>query len=54
MQIGDVIIEAGGKTVETPSDVRDAINRTRSEGKHAILMRVKTTQGTSFLAVPIG
>jgi serine protease Do len=54
MQIGDVIIEAGEKTVETPSDVRDAINRTRSEGKHAILMRVKTTQGTSFLAVPIG
>jgi serine protease Do len=55
MQIGDVILDAGGKTVETPSDVRHAINQTRSEGKHAILLRVKTAQGgTSFLAVPIG
>jgi serine protease Do len=54
VQIGDVILDAGGKTVETPSDVHHAIKQTRSEGKHAILMRVKTAQGTSFLAVPIG
>ncbi|HUN95564.1 MAG TPA: Do family serine endopeptidase [Bradyrhizobium sp.] len=54
MQVGDVILDAAGKAVETPSQVRDAVNETHSDGKHAILMRVKTAQGTNFIAVPIG
>ena len=54
MRIGDVILDAGGKAIETPVDVRQAIDQTRTEGKHAILMRVKTAQGTGFLAIPIG
>jgi serine protease Do len=53
MQSGDVILDAGGKAVETPSDVRQAIAQTRSEGRHSILMRVKSAQGTQFMALPL-
>jgi serine protease Do len=54
IQAGDVILDAGGKTVQTPSEVRQAIDQTRSQGKHSILMRVKTAEGMRFVAVPIG
>jgi serine protease Do len=54
VQSGDVILEAGGKAEQTPSDVRQAIDQTRSQGKQSILMRVKTAQGTRFIALPIG
>lgn len=54
IQTGDVILDAGGKTVQTPSEVLQAVDQTRSQGKHSILMRVKTAEGTRFVAVPIG
>jgi serine protease Do len=54
MRNGDVILDAGGMAVQTPSQVRQAIDRTRSQGKHSILMRVKTAEGTRFLALPTG
>jgi serine protease Do len=54
MQSGDVILDAGGKSVQTPSDVRQAIDLTRSQGKQSILMRMETAQGTRFVALPIG
>jgi serine protease Do len=54
VQSGDVILDAGGKTVQTPGDVRQAIDQNRSQGRHSILMRMKTAAGTRFVALPIG
>ena len=54
LRSGDVIVSAGGKTVETPSEVRQAVDQTRSQGKRSILMQVKTAQGTRFVAMPVG
>jgi serine protease Do len=54
VQSGDVILDAAGKSVATPGQVRRAVDRTRSQGKHAILMRMKTAAGTRFVALPIG
>jgi serine protease Do len=51
---GDVILEVGGKTVSTPEDVRKALAAARSEGKRSVLMRVKSEQGTRYVAVPLG
>jgi len=52
-QAGDVILEVSGKAVGTPSDVRNALGAARSEGKHHVLMRVKTNKGTRYVAIPI-
>lgn len=54
IQSGDVILDAGGKTVQTPAQVRQAVEQSRSQGKHSILMRVQTAEGTRFVALPIG
>jgi serine protease Do len=54
VQSGDVILNAGGNAVQTPAQVRQAIDQTRSAGKHAILMRMKTADGTRYVALPIG
>jgi serine protease Do len=51
---GDVILEVAGKSVGTPDDVRKALGDARSEGKRSVLMRVKSGQGTRFVAVPLG
>ena len=51
---GDVILEVAGKSVSTPADVRKAIASVRSEGKRTVLMRVKKTDGTRFVALPVG
>src|SRR5262245_12503863 len=39
---GDVILDVGGKAVATPADVRKAIADARTDGKRAVLMRVKS------------
>ena len=54
IQSGDVIVNAGGKAVQTPSEVRQAVDQTRSQGKHSILVQVKTADGTRFVALPVG
>jgi serine protease Do len=51
---GDVILEVGGKTVATPDDLRKAVGAARAEGKHSVLMRVKSEEGTRYVAVPLG
>ena len=51
---GDVILDVGGKAVTNAADVRKALTEARAQGKHSILMRVKTTEATRFIALPIG
>ena len=53
-QTGDVILDVGGAAVSSPADVRKAISSAHADGKHTILMRVKSAQGVRFVAVPIG
>jgi serine protease Do len=50
---GDVILEAGGKTVSVPSDVSKAVAEARKDGKRSILVRVKSGGGTRFVALPV-
>jgi serine protease Do len=53
-QVGDVILEVGGKAVSTPAEVRKSLSDARSEGKHTVLFRVKSSEGTKFVALPLG
>jgi serine protease Do len=48
---GDVIIEVAGKKVSKPSDVRSALADAQKGGKHTVLMRVRSADGTKFVAI---
>jgi serine protease Do len=50
---GDVILDVGGKAVNRPGDVRDAVQSARNSGKEHVLMRVKSGDNTRFVALPI-
>src|SRR5262249_55077041 len=53
-QTGDVILEVAGKKVSHPSDVRSALNDAQKDGKRSVLMRVKSGDGTKFVALRLG
>ena len=50
---GDVILEIAGKPVSTPTDVRNVVASARTEGKHSVLVRVKSGGNTRFVALPV-
>ena len=50
---GDVILDVAGKEVSSPADVRKVLADARSDGKKNILMRVKSGEGTRFVAIPL-
>ena len=54
MQSGDVILDVGGKAVSNPSDVNKELADLHKAGKHTALMRVKSGNGTKFVALPLG
>jgi serine protease Do len=54
VQIGNVILDVGGKPVANPGEVRAALVSAKDQGKHDVLMRVKTDDATRFVAMPIG
>ena len=51
---GDVILEVGGKPVNSVGDVRDAIQSARGENKNTVLVRVRSGAASRFVAVPLG
>ena len=51
---GDVILEVAGKKVTSPSDVRDALSEVHKDGKRSVLLRVKSGEGTKFVALRLG
>ncbi len=53
IQAGNVILDVSGKTVANVDDVRQALNDAKSQGKHDVLMRLKSGDHTKFVAVPI-
>jgi len=50
---GDVILDVGGKKVASATDVRNALVEAKKDGKHSVLMRLKSEDATKFVAVPI-
>jgi serine protease Do len=53
-QTGDVILDVNGKAVSSAADVRKAVADAQNDGRRSVLMRVKSNQGTRFIAVPLG
>jgi serine protease Do len=54
LQSGDVILDVGGKSIGTATDFRNALSQAKSNRKHDVLMRVKTSDNTHFVALPVG
>jgi serine protease Do len=50
---GDVILDVAGKAVNTAPDVRDALKQAGEGGKKEVLLRVRSGEGTRFVAVPV-
>jgi serine protease Do len=49
---GDVILDVGGQAVQTPEEVRKALENAHNAGPPATLMRLKSAETTRFVAVP--
>jgi serine protease Do len=54
LKTGDVIMEVAGKKVGHPDEVRDAVAGAKKAGKHTVLLRVKSGEGTKFVALRLG
>jgi serine protease Do len=54
LQTGDVILDVGGKSVSSVRDIRKSLADAKSAGRGNILMRVKSGNGTRFVALPLG
>jgi serine protease Do len=54
LQVGDVILDIGGKPVSTPADLNQSLSDARKDGKHTVLFRVKSGGDTKFVALPLG
>jgi serine protease Do len=53
IQAGDVILNVGGTAVSSPNDVRKQLAEVEKSGKHQVLMRVKSNEGTRYVAIPL-
>jgi serine protease Do len=53
LKSGDIILEVGGTKVASAEDVRKAVGDAQKNGKHAVLMRVKSDDAMKFVAIPI-
>jgi serine protease Do len=54
IRTGDIILDVGGKAVGNAHELRQALRDAKANGKHAVLMRVKTAKSVAFVAVPLG
>jgi serine protease Do len=53
LQVGDVILEAGGQPVSKPADISAAIASAKKENRKAVLLRVKSGEDTHFVAIAV-
>jgi serine protease Do len=51
---GDVILQVAGKKVANAGDLRGAVDAAQKAGKRTVLMRVKSSDGTKFVTLPVG
>lgn len=54
LETGDVILDIGGKVISNAADIHKALAEAKADGKHDVLIRVKTAEVTRFVAMPIG
>jgi serine protease Do len=53
-ELGDIILEIGGKAVKTPAELEGALSEARSAGKRTVLLRLKSGDSMRFLTAPVG
>ena len=53
LQVGDVILEAGGHAVNQPADIKAALAEAKKDNRKAVLLRVKGSEGTHFVAIAV-
>jgi serine protease Do len=53
LQIGDVILEAGGRAVNQPADISAVLAEAKKDNRKAVLLRVKGSEGTHFVAIAV-
>jgi serine protease Do len=53
-ELGDFILDVGGKSVTTPDDVQNGLSDARRNGRHTVLVRLKSGDTTRFVAIPTG
>jgi serine protease Do len=54
IQTGDVILDVAGKAVSSGSDLTSALKSAKASGRPDVLVRVKTSDATRFVALPTG
>jgi len=54
VELGDVILEVAGRSVNSPSEIHDSVRDARREGKPTVLLRLKSGETARFVALPIG
>lgn len=54
VELGDVILEVGGKSVTSPAEVHDGVRDARRDSKPTVMLRLKSGETTRFVALPIG
>ncbi len=53
LQVGDVILEAGGRAVNQPADIKAALAEAKKDNRKAVLLRVQGAEGTHFVAIAV-
>jgi serine protease Do len=54
VELGDVILEVGGKSVKSPDEIQGSVRDARRDGKQTVLLRLKSGETTRFVALPTG
>jgi serine protease Do len=54
LQTGDVILDIGRRSVNTPVEVRNFVEEARAQSKKTVLLRVMRGDMVVFAAVPVG
>jgi serine protease Do len=54
MRTGDIILDIGGNAVNNAAEIRDALSKAKADGKHDVLMRIKSADAMRFVAMPVG
>jgi serine protease Do len=50
---GDVILEVAGKSVTSPGDISEALKTAHADNKNSVLMKVRSGEGSHYVAVPL-
>jgi serine protease Do len=53
-ELGDIILEIGGKSVKTPAELEGTLSEARNAGKRTVLLRLKSGDSMRYLTAPVG